>query len=253
MDTSNTQKTCLNCKSELHGIYCTECSQASSTGRMSFSRLFAEDFLASIFTMNRGFFRTCVDLIVRPGELVTKYLAGHRKSYFHFAALLLILLAIDALLLSMAINSEVTLATSGSESSDILNAKGVERMHDFFKFALAFITPLLALIPYFLFKKLSYFFAEHIVIAWFYLAMNFLISIPSRLIGLLPISSELYWNSMLVFYLPIFALTLRFYWQISAPAEYANWSRALRVTIAGLTSTSIFALSTAILMIVFSI
>ncbi len=256
MNKLNARKACLNCSTVLEGDYCYKCSQASATGRMSFSRLFAKDIFASVFNLNRGFFKSCIDLIVRPGTLVKNYLSGQRKSYFHFAGLLFILLAIDALLLSVATNSELTLLASRVpselEKSNFISLKGLERMYDFYKFTLAFITPLLALVPYFLLRKLRYFYAEHIVIAWFYLALTSLVSISSRLVGILPLSIELYQGILLAFGVVILALSVRFYWQVSVCAEYTGWSRTLRVIISSLISMLIYSAAPAYLTSAFS-
>ncbi len=227
---------CLNCGASLLGKYCAECGQASVTGRMLFSRLFTQDFLSNIFNLDRGFFRSCIDLIVRPGELVKNYLAGQRKSYFHFAGLLLILLTLDALLLGIAVNSEFTLIAQelDSSSDDSISLTGYERMYSFYKFILALMTPILALIPYLLLRNLGYFYSEHVVIAWFYLATGALVSILVRIMGALPLSTELYQAVSPVLAMLAAILTLRFYWKLSVYANYKTWSRTLRVGVSSL-------------------
>jgi hypothetical protein len=104
-------------------------------------------------------------------------------------------------------------------------------MYGFYKFILAFMSPLIALAPYLLFRQLGYSYAEHIVIAWFYLCIGALVSIALRLVGILPLSAEFYQIVLAASSIVLVAVALHFYWKVSVYANYKVWSRTLRVTI----------------------
>lgn len=72
--------TCLNCGTQFRGTYCPHCGQKANTGRLNWSTI-ADHTLNSIFNLERGFLRTCVDLFYRPGYLMRDYIRGRRTDY----------------------------------------------------------------------------------------------------------------------------------------------------------------------------
>lgn len=78
---SQEEHECLNCHDHYTGNYCPRCGQAANTDRFSM-KVAAENFAEAYGMGERGMFRTILDLILRPGQLILDYLRGKRASYF---------------------------------------------------------------------------------------------------------------------------------------------------------------------------
>lgn len=97
-----TMTPCKNCGQPATDAYCSHCGQKTATGRITFGDIWHG--IAHFFThLEHGFLHTTRELIVRPGAMVTDYLAGRRKrhqppvSYFliWITAFLLFLVGLD--------------------------------------------------------------------------------------------------------------------------------------------------------------
>lgn len=75
-------KICLNCGTELKGLFCHQCGQKNIPRRQALGELI-ENFLGSFFSFESKFFRTTRYLLLRPGFLVNEYNAGRRERYYH--------------------------------------------------------------------------------------------------------------------------------------------------------------------------
>lgn len=76
-----TQRTCLNCQSSLpeNAIYCPQCSQKYTTGRVPLKELFV-DFVNTQFNLDSKFFKATMALF-QPGKLTIEYFKGKHISY----------------------------------------------------------------------------------------------------------------------------------------------------------------------------
>lgn len=72
---------CKNCGTLLHGDFCSQCGQHSRVGKLNFSS-FVKEVSETIFQVDRGFFKTLIDLFWRPGYAIRDYLEGKRKAYY---------------------------------------------------------------------------------------------------------------------------------------------------------------------------
>jgi hypothetical protein len=61
--------------------YCPNCGQKGDTHRINWHYLW-HDIPHSIFHLDKGFFRTMLDLAKRPGEMIRNFLDGKRSTYF---------------------------------------------------------------------------------------------------------------------------------------------------------------------------
>ena len=88
---------CKNCGKHFSGAYCPTCGQTATARRIT-----VKDTLNNIFAGFIGgddiFFRTCRDLLWRPGYVVYDYLTGKRTRYFKPIHMLVRLVAIFVLL-----------------------------------------------------------------------------------------------------------------------------------------------------------
>ena len=87
---------CKNCGHNFHGNYCPECGQNAHTERID-SHFFLHDIPHSVLHIDKGFFFTFKELIVRPGHAIREYLDGKRVRHFRPLAYLLLLSTLSAL------------------------------------------------------------------------------------------------------------------------------------------------------------
>lgn len=71
---------CLNCGTDFSGKYCPNCGQKSDVGRITVKALFGE-FFHLLTHIEKTFFKTTLDFIIRPGRTSLNYLEGKRQRY----------------------------------------------------------------------------------------------------------------------------------------------------------------------------
>ncbi len=67
---------CKKCKSELHGNYCSNCGQPQKFERINSRYLISE--IGSVLNLQKGFFFTVKELIIRPGENIKTFISEDR-------------------------------------------------------------------------------------------------------------------------------------------------------------------------------
>lgn len=72
---------CLNCGHSVYEKYCPNCGQKGDIHRINWHYLW-HDIPHSIFHLDKGFFRTALDLVKKPGEMIRDFLDGKRATYF---------------------------------------------------------------------------------------------------------------------------------------------------------------------------
>lgn len=87
---SPTQHSCLNCGQPLadDAKFCSNCSQKSTDGRLTFGELMRE-FSDAVFNVDSQIFRTLAALFI-PGKLTLEYFKGRHKSHVHPIRLFLV-------------------------------------------------------------------------------------------------------------------------------------------------------------------
>ena len=71
--------TCLNCGAALVGAYCHVCGQGAHLHRTIVS--FVHDLLHGVFHFEGKFWQTLPMLVLKPGELTRRYIAGERAKF----------------------------------------------------------------------------------------------------------------------------------------------------------------------------
>jgi hypothetical protein len=80
---------CKNCAHHYKGNFCPTCGQPATVEHIGF-KYFIHDIPHSVFHVDKGFFYTFKELILRPGKTLREYLDGKRvKHYRPFAYVLL--------------------------------------------------------------------------------------------------------------------------------------------------------------------
>ena len=73
---------CLNCGTELTGMYCHKCGQQASPP-MPKALQFVKDYIKTILCIDRRSLPTLTNMLFHPGRLVKEYCSGRYSSYAH--------------------------------------------------------------------------------------------------------------------------------------------------------------------------
>ncbi|MDR1004865.1 MAG: DUF3667 domain-containing protein [Prevotellaceae bacterium] len=84
---------CRNCDHLYEGNYCPRCGQSRKTYRFTFKRGI-QNVLGGLTNIGNGFGRTLLELLFRPGYMISDFLSGKRVHYFRPFQTLFVLAAI---------------------------------------------------------------------------------------------------------------------------------------------------------------
>lgn len=121
METTESRETpaptlCENCATPLQGHYCHQCGQ-SVHSPLRHTGHALEEFFESFWHLDGRVFRTLRDLLVPPGLVANRYLAGHRVDYVAPLRLFVVLSLLAFVVSQLAIKS--------SDHSDVVKINGV--------------------------------------------------------------------------------------------------------------------------------
>jgi hypothetical protein len=156
---------CKNCGHNFHGNFCSECGQNAHTERID-SHFFLHDIPHSVLHIDKGFFYTFKELIVRPGHSIREYLDGKRVRHFRPLAYLLLLSTLSTL---------VNKACHYLTEKEYL-AKGVKITIEgsFFSHYISLffmiMIPIMSLASWFVFRYQKYNFWEHLLLETYIVA-----------------------------------------------------------------------------------
>lgn len=154
---------CKNCGAENSAPYCSSCGQKRIERRFTLRAIFIELF-NSITNIEKGFGRTCIDMIRQPGVLINKYLQGATRDYFKPFRFAFIWATISALLLiysgvfeeqQMASISWMGEPEMSPEELEV-NQMIQEKIRSFMSFIVLSIVPFNAFGSFLLFRKFKY-------------------------------------------------------------------------------------------------
>jgi len=113
---------CANCDDELRGVFCSTCGQSAHELHRPVGEMVShafEDFLH----LDTRFARTIPPLLLKPGEVMRKYLAGHRVAFVPpLRTYLIAALVFFGVFAFLAEKPKVTVVTKGSPEAEALNA-----------------------------------------------------------------------------------------------------------------------------------
>jgi len=173
--------TCKNCAAELTDAFCATCGQRSDTHRISWKWL-GEEFLSSVFVLERGILFTLKELFTRPGYMMREYLDGKRKAHFKPLSFVLVMAAVYSILFRLMPPDYAML--------DAPTKKIMEQMSFFMGQYYALVelalVPIFAMFTWLFLRKYGHNFAEHLVIQAFLSGQRIffnVISVPINLLG----------------------------------------------------------------------
>jgi hypothetical protein len=162
--------TCVNCKSDVTGNYCSNCGQRANVKRMSFKESWL-DFWSRVYGFDGMAPRTLTDLTIRPGVAAKRFIEGNRVMYYgpvgYFFLMITVcllffsIIQVDFLEFMKGMQKELA---SGSEAPKLMDR--IQRfVSDNIKIFAFLIIPFQAFSArYFFFRKSGYNFIEHAVL-----------------------------------------------------------------------------------------
>ncbi|MEM7109411.1 MAG: DUF3667 domain-containing protein [Bacteroidota bacterium] len=177
-------KTCISCQQEVIGKYCHHCGQKSGIVRLSWGSMF-NDLQQHIFAFDNKYFRTIIDLTLRPGKVIQSILDGVRVIYigpvgFYFLMLTTYLLLASFLDIDlgriMAETGESINNEPQTENQQALNNEVFSTITNNFRIFSFITVPFFVLGNFLFFRRAKMNFVEHSVVVFYALAWPFVIS-----------------------------------------------------------------------------
>lgn len=166
---------CINCKSEFSGSYCSNCGQPAQVSKISLKSLI-KDFNDKFFGLDTKFGRTLKYLLFDPKQVAASFIEGNRVAYIgpvSFCFLMLTIFVLLAALLDVDIQ-EATESTSSLFTTPPSSAKQEAAMNQIrnfmfnnFRLVVFMLVPFFGLSQMILFRKDKYNFFEHTSITLF--------------------------------------------------------------------------------------
>lgn len=167
---------CKNCQKEINSeqLFCSNCGGKIVNERLSIKGIWQE-FVGPFFSWDSHFLRTFRALITEPKEVMTAYISGARKLYFHPFAYLVVYTTIAIFFYKFfPFNELVNFSQGINEGLKSSSNKNPQRFNfdanAFYEFIIGYYNFIMVLIiPYFayltkkVFKKYGHHFSEHLV------------------------------------------------------------------------------------------
>jgi hypothetical protein len=156
---------CKNCGHNFHGNYCPECGQNAHTERID-AHFFLHDIPHSILHIDKGFFYTFKELIVRPGHAIREYLDGKRVRHFRPLAYLLLLSTLSTLISKVCFYFTEKAYLAQGLKATIHQSFLAQYISLFFMLMI----PIMSLASWLVFRHFKYNFWEHLLLETFIVA-----------------------------------------------------------------------------------
>jgi uncharacterized protein DUF3667 len=113
---------CANCDHELHGEFCSACGQSAHELHRPVGEMVSHAF-EDLLHLDTRFIRTVWPLLLKPGEVMRKYLAGQRVAFVPpLRTYLIAALAFFGVFALLAEKPKVTVVTTGSPEAEAFAA-----------------------------------------------------------------------------------------------------------------------------------
>lgn len=154
--------------------FCPDCGQKLLPERLTVKSVSANAFI-SIFNLERGFFYTIKELLIKPGELIENYLKGATKKYHNPIGLSIFLMTISVVIMALFMDNDAYLDSMIAQTRIMIESMGLPFEEKGFRKSMNVIQnfytvlPLLFIPGFALFAKLIFSskklnFAEHMVV-----------------------------------------------------------------------------------------
>ncbi len=167
--------TCSNCGAQIQGNFCSSCGQRSSVSVVTFKETFG-DLAAGLLSLEAPIWKTIVHLTIKPGTMLTAYLAGKRKSYYKPVSFFIIMSALYLLVrwaIGFDLASDTTVRVGNIGDGQMLSKAraffvlNVDKLLFFFVFSMALMLKL------FFYKRYSL--AEYFAVSFYMVGVYMLL------------------------------------------------------------------------------
>lgn len=181
---------CLNCGAPILGAFCHSCGQSANIHRFTVASFFTHDVIHGVWHVDKGIFFTLKEILLRPGYAARAYVGGKRRSYFNVLTLALLIIAFTLFVSDkFETSSEFVVRTSSGERLDDVVVNNI-------KLLLFSFLPIFAWCSRLFFKRLKYYYAEHLVAATFFFNGFMLLILFQKLLALVIDYDYLIWYSV---------------------------------------------------------
>lgn len=160
---TNITGTCLNCETALVGKFCHSCGQKSSSVRITFSKFISHDLMHGVFHVEKGILYTLKCLLLSPGYAVRSFLSGKRVRHYNIFALFIIVIALKTVLDAGTSDQAIFESVNSASADNKINSA----LNHYYKFFYFLIIPAFSIFSFLLFKRLGYYYSEHLVLNCF--------------------------------------------------------------------------------------
>lgn len=115
---------CVNCGHTFAGTYCNQCGQHRDTKRLT-SRELWDNIAFRFVNFDRGIPNTIRRLFTHPGRMIREYILGHRVTYSHPMALLILLCTVYGIVIGLT-HAAVTQMPSAGDLNIMLKGTPVD-------------------------------------------------------------------------------------------------------------------------------
>ncbi len=181
---------CNSCEAPLSGAFCSNCGQKILTKRFTIKRILKET-IANVFNLEKGFFFTLKRLFVAPEEVISSYIQGQTKKYYHPIRLLFIVITLSVLItLNFDIWSAQTeqvidlykrIGMIKTEADLNRMVKTMKIMEKFLTVVPLLLAPFLSFASFLLYKSKKLYFAEHCI-------LNMYVMAAGTILGFIPLT-----------------------------------------------------------------
>ncbi|HWS60387.1 MAG TPA: DUF3667 domain-containing protein [Flavobacterium sp.] len=124
-------KTCLNCKHVVENRFCPNCGQENIDTRKTFYHLFVH-FFEDLTHYENAFWKTIINLLIKPSILTKEYLSGKRLSYLAPIRLYIFISLITFFIISFSLSKDPFVITEEKTAPKVALQELQERGSTFF-------------------------------------------------------------------------------------------------------------------------
>lgn len=188
---------CRSCNTEFQGAFCHVCGQKRIYNRFNLKESCVW-VSKEIFNLDRGFFFTSKEMIIRPGVVLKEYLSGATKKYMHPFRFLFVWATINSLLtIWLGVFDDIGQIESMGFDFD---EKGKQRFKEtmavikkYSTFIVMLGVPFMALTSHLVYRSRKLFYTEHLIVNAFAYAGSIILSVPFVMLYIMP--DGIVWHS----------------------------------------------------------
>ncbi len=197
------KQVCRSCGNKGSGKYCNSCGQPFGVKRLTVSGIWHEIF--HFFThLDKGFPYTLKKLITEPGKMQREYIAGSRQNHQKPFSMYFLCLSIAALSMYWVNYTLMHYFNSGDTHEGTFFDK-------YWVILQICLFPLFAFIPYLIFRRFNYNFAEIAVMMMYFFSFIFVLLIGIHLLRFIWPQLETRYIELPLFYLYAVATYINFF------------------------------------------